>query len=648
MIKLNPSTRLKVKRDTFFLPDPQGGVYFRNNKSSFRIEGGTIYQWMEKLMPMFNGEQTLGDLTEGLTPPYRNRVYEIGETLYKNGFVRDVSQDRPHQLKAKVLEKYTSQIEFIENFVDSGAYRFQEYRQAKVLAVGSGLFMVSLASALIQSGLPKFHFMVTDTVPTNLSRINELVHNANKDDFEVEVEQVPFEKGEMRSFWQEAVKPYDWILYVSEDGNVNEIRDLNQVCKEERKAFLPAICLEQVGLAGPLVHPESEGCWESAWRRIHQSSLQLDQKLQSFSSTAGSILANVTVFEFFKKATGIAGSNQSNQIYKLDLETLEGDWISFIPHPLVTNKSISRRLVDDLELRLKQERSKKEPSTSLLEYFSLLTSEETGIFHSWEERNLKQLPLSQCYVQVVNPVSEGPADLLPEVVCSGVTHEEAKKEAGLTGIEMYVTQMIKEFRDWKDKAGETISEGFIGIGAGETIEEAVCRGLQASLEEEWRNKKGDQLNPIFRVQLGEVKDARCRFYFDALTTLNGTPTIGLENEILGFPVIWVKSNGRRYTSTGLNITLALRSALQQALMNTQNQLHSTERKAESAVFLKEKEFKLDIPTCEEITHLELLQSSIQVLNSNSKRLFVYDLTFESFLKQELAGVYGVQVREEES
>ena len=40
-------------------------------------------------------------------------------------------------IKSKVLEKYASQIEFIENFVDSGAYRFQEYRQAKVLAVGS-------------------------------------------------------------------------------------------------------------------------------------------------------------------------------------------------------------------------------------------------------------------------------------------------------------------------------------------------------------------------------------------------------------------------------------------------------------------------------------------------------------------------------
>ena len=48
-----------------------------------------------------------------------------------------------------------------------------------------------------------------------------------------------------------------------------------------------------------------------------------------------------------------------------------------------------------------------------------------------------------------------------------------------------------------------------------------------------------------------------------------------------------------------------------------------------------------------MTRLELLQSSMQVLHQNGKRLFVYDLSFESFLKQELAGVFGVQIREEE-
>ncbi|HYK73695.1 MAG TPA: putative thiazole-containing bacteriocin maturation protein, partial [Pseudoneobacillus sp.] len=435
MTKLNDNSRLKVKRDTYYLPDPDGGVYFRNNLSSFRMEGSTIYQWIEKLIPAFNGGQSLGELTAGLTPPYRNRVFEIGETLYKNGFVRDVSQDLPHQLNGKILEKYASQIEFLENFADSGAHRFQEYRQANILAIGSGTFMVSLISALIESGLPKFHYMLTGTVPTNQERINELIDHASKADLEVEVEQVPFKIVEGSSFWQEAIEPYDWILYVSQEGNVKELRDLNMFCNEQRKVFLPAICLGQVALAGPMVHPETEGCWESAWRRIHESSLQKDEQLHSFSSTAGSILANVTVFEFFKKVTGIASTNQSSQFYKLDLETLEGDWISFIPHPLGTNKDVSFSLVENLDTRLKQARNEKEVHHFPLEYFSLLTSEDTGIFRCWEERDLIQLPLSQCYVQAVDPLSEGPAQLLPEVICSGFTHEEAKKEAGFTGIE---------------------------------------------------------------------------------------------------------------------------------------------------------------------------------------------------------------------
>lgn len=635
MTKLNSFSRLKVKRDTFFIPDPKGGVFFRNNVSSFSMEGSTIYQWIEKLMPMFNGERTLGELTEGLTAPYRNRVYEIGETLYTNGFVRDVSQDRTHQLKPIVLEKYASQIEFIENFTDSGAYRFQEYRQAKVLAVGSGPFMVSLASALIESGLPKFQFMVTDSLPVNLQRMDEMIQNIAAVDSEVEIKQVPY-KNEI-SFWQEAVKPYDWILYVSQDGNVTELKELSLVCKEQRRAFIPAIFLEHFGLAGPLVHPDSDECWESAWRRIHQSALQSNQPPQSYSSTAGAILANVLVFEFFKKAAGITDSSQSNQIYKLNLETLEGDWMSFIPHPLSENKSVSASLVEDLDIRMKQ--NDKESNYDLLDYFNRLTSKETGILHTWEERNLKQLPLSQSYVQAVNPLSEGPADLLPEVICSGLTHEEAKIEAGLTGLEMYVSQLEKRNR---------VTEGFLGIGAGGTTEEAVCRGLQAFLEEKLKNRKVDSHTSNVRVSLEKIEDGHCRYYLQALTTINGTPAVGLENDIFGFPVMWVKTHGYRYASPGLSTTLALRKALQQALMDIQNNTAPSGRVKESTVYLKEREITIEIPASESHTYLELLQSSIEILKQNNKQLVVYDLTFEPFLRQELAGAFGVQVREGDS
>jgi putative thiazole-containing bacteriocin maturation protein len=654
MENLNASSRLKVKKDTFFLPDPNGGVYFRNNSISFRMKGSTIYQWIEKLMPMFNGEHTLGELTDGLSAPYRNRVYEIGEILYQNGFVRDVSQDRPHQLESRILKKYASQIEFIESFVDSGAFRFQVYRQAKVLAVGSGPFFVSLVSALLESGLPKFHVLITDSMPTNRQRLKELVENARKMDSEVAIEEIALQRRAGGSSWQEVVQPFEWILYVSQEGNVEELRSLHAVCREEKKGFLPAIYLQQVGLAGPLVHPDSEGCWESAWRRIHRSALRKDRQLQPFSSTAGAMLANVIVFELFKKVTGLTKSEQRNQFFLLDLETLEGGWHSFIKHPLVTTECVSAELVQDLDLRLKQNASCDDPSR-LFHYFSQLTSTESGIFHIWEERDLKQLPLSQCCVQTVNPLSEGPAELLPEVVCAGLTHEEARREAGLTGIEAYVSQMadllVMASLNHKEEVGVIEPEEFIGVGAGETIAEGVCRGLQKCLDKKLSKRQVNQREPIFRVRLGSVDDEHCRFYLQALTTMHGPPMIGLGEKVSGFPVVWIGTNGRWYGSAGLNITMALRKALEQALMNAQNQAASFRIQAlgDSSILLNEKEpLILEISACEETTQLEFLQSAMQVLKRNSMRLFVFDLAIEPFLKEELAGVFGVLLRKEDS
>ncbi|MGX1901143.1 putative thiazole-containing bacteriocin maturation protein [Thermolongibacillus altinsuensis] len=654
MANLNASSRLKVKRDTFFLPDPNGGVYFRNNSISFRMKGSTIYQWIEKLMPMFNGEHTLGELIDGLPAPYRNRVYEIGEILYKNGFVRDVSQDYPHQLESRILKKYASQIEFIESFVDSGAFRFQVYRQSEVLAIGSGPFFVSLVSALLESGLPKFHVLVTDSMPTNRLRLKELEENARKMDSEVAIEEIALQRGAEGISWREVVQPFEWVLYVSQDGNVEELRILHAVCREEKKGFLPAISLQQVGLAGPLVHPDSEGCWESAWRRIHRSALREDRPLQTFSSTAGAMLANVIVFELFKKVTGVMKSEQRNQFFLLDLETLEGHWHSFIKHPLAAPECVAAELVQDLDLSLKQNSRCGDPSR-LFHYFSQLTSTESGIFHMWEEGGLTQLPLAQCCVQTVNPLSEEPAELLPEVICAGLTHEEARREAGLTGIEAYVSPMIDLLvtasLNNEEEVGMITPQEFIGVGAGETIAEGICRGLQRCLDEKLSKRQVNQREPIFRVRLDSIEDEHCRFYLQALTTMHGPPTIGLGEKVLGFPVVWVGTSGRWYGSAGLNITMALRKALEQSLMNAQNQTTSHRMQAldDSSILLNEKEsLSLEIPACEKMTQLELLQSAMQVLKQNSMRLFVFDLAIEPFLKEELAGVFGVLLREEES
>lgn len=656
MINVNPSMRLKVKGDTFYNPDPNGGVYFRNNLCSFRLEGRTIDQWIEKLIPMFNGEHTLRDLTDGLPDQYIDQVYNIVEILYQNGFIQDVSQDIPHQLPDEVLKKYASQIEFLENISDSGAYRFQSYRQNKVLAVGSGPFFISLVAALLGSGLPRFHMLITDSVPTNRQRLMELAADARKTDPEVALEEVILLKESMNS-WREAVQPFDWVLYVSEAEDIKEIRALHAVCREKKKALLPAMVLRQAGLAGPMVHPANEGCWESAWRRIHRSALYKDSQLHTFSSTAAAMLSNVIVFELFKTVTGVTESERNHTFFLLDLETLEGNWHSFLPHPLVTGHTAAAERIHDLEM-LSEQNSDRRKSSGLLPFFSLLTSSESGIFYIWEEGDLKQLPLSQCRVQVADPLSEGPAELLPDMICTGLTHEEARREAGLAGIEAYVTRMadlpVATILVHQEVEGSMIeSREFVGIGAGETAAEGICRGLQKCLIEELSKQQAVQKPSVFRVQLNAttLEDERCLFYLQALTTIEGVPMIGLGAEVCGFPVMWVGTGGRWYGSVGLNVTMALRKALQYALSKAQNKSACLATKAMEvlSVLLEEKGPQiLMIPSSEEAAQAEVLQSALQILKRSHKQLLVFDLTLEPFLKEGMAGALGVLLREEDA
>ncbi|QED48160.1 putative thiazole-containing bacteriocin maturation protein [Cytobacillus dafuensis] len=653
MTKITPSMRLKVKRDTFFFPDSNNGVYFRNNLCSFRMEGSTIDQWVEKLMPMFNGEYTIGDLTGGLPNQYQNRVNEIAEVLYKNGFVQDISNDRSHQLSDQILKKYASQIEFLNNFGDSGAYRFQTYRQTKVLAVGSGPFLVSLVSALIESGLPKFHFLIKDSNQTNRRRMMEIVSHARLTDSEVAIEEVFLQK-EGKDSWREIVQGYDSIMYVSQDDDIEELRSLHAICREEGKMFIPAISLQQVGLAGPLVNPESKGCWESAWRRIHQSALSKDEEFTAYSSTAGAMLANVIVFELFKEITREEKSEQEYQFFLLDLDTLEGNWHSFIPHPMVDG-NVSAEWVQDLDLQIENSKRKSEESVLFL-ILSHLTSAESGIFHIWEEGDLSQLPLAQCRVQAVDLLSEGPAELLPEIISAGLTHEEARRESGLAGLEAYVSR-IANLLDTTQSPQQEVNGSFsdekeyVGVGAGETIAECVARGLQRCLEEELNKQLFDQKYLISRVLLSEIGDERCRYYLQALTTLQGEPVIGLGEEVDGFPVVWIGTNDDWHRNTGLNITLALRNALQQALMDAQNKVNSnTMQQVEaSSILLEEKAPQnIIIPACEDIAQPEVLKYALQTLEQNHKRLSVIELAVEPFLQEGLARVYGVLLRKEES
>ncbi|WP_267934269.1 putative thiazole-containing bacteriocin maturation protein [Paenibacillus profundus] len=651
---MNPSMRLKVKGDTFFLPDSNGGVYFRNNTGSFRMEGDMVDRWIEKLMPMFSGDYSMADLTDGLPEPYRVRVYEIAEVLLNNGFVRDTSQDRPHGLPEAVERKYAAQIEFLDSLGGSGAHRFQTYRQANPIAVGSGPIFVSLVAALLESGLSRFRILITNRATTDRQRISELTATARLSDSEIEVEEI-FPSNDGFLDWPEVVRLADSVLYVAQDDDPRELRALHAACRDAKKLLVPAIYLRQAGIAGPLVHPDSDVCFESAWRRIHRTALGDADQPTAVSTTPEAMLANVVVFEWLKTVSGTTASELNGQLFLLDPETLEGEWHSLLPHPLVRGLRPAEP-TDPFDLPVDQ-RTERQEADRLLSYFYRLTSAKTGILHRWEEGDSKQLPLSQCRVQAVDPLSEGPAELLPQIVCVGMTHHEARREAGLAGIESYVSRLagvLKAARPAQPDSASPLElqpQEYVGIGAGETVAEAVFRGLRKCLFEELKSRSESSLPSVYRIKLSKVEDDICRYCLRALTTMRDAPVIGLGQEAAGFPVVWVGTNGYWYGGVGVNRTMALREALRQALMKTQNDAADIQGQILERSSVKVEDAlpqSLTIPGFDESEYGMILQSVRQILQWNRKRIAVVDLSTEPFMKEELAGVFGVSLREEET
>ncbi|MCY9389686.1 bacteriocin maturation protein, partial [Bacillus haynesii] len=120
------------------------------------------------------------------------------------------------------------------------------------------------------------------------------------------------------------------------------------------------------------------------------------------------------------------------------------------------------------------------------------------------------------------------------------------------------------------------------------------------------------------------------------TVLYGKPEIGLGKNIEGFPVAWAGIRGRWYGSSGLNITLALRKALERALTD-KDPLKGAD------VLLEPGELKLAIPVSAALQ--KTLLSTLK--NNRGLQLYVYELPVEPFLKEKLAGIYCVQLRKEE-
>ncbi|CAG7654847.1 hypothetical protein ACFQI7_23055 [Paenibacillus allorhizosphaerae] len=505
------------------------------------------------------------------------------------------------------------------------------FQEEGVLAVGSGPILLSLIESWYESGSSKLAVFVTSFQPTDMAALTKLAEDAQRSNPDVTLHIAAAAGGEVPD-WRTIIRPFSFILYVSHCGDLEELRQLQHACIAERKPMLPAIVLKGIGMAGPLLHSDGNGSWESAWRRLHRTVFPRDGEPHCFSAAAAALLSNILVHEWHIAAAGAKEPNCVNQCFVLNPAALTGSWHPVTPHPLVSGYEPARPV--ELELTIGANDEPEDPE-EWYAGFNRLTSQVTGVFHVWEECDLIQLPLAQCLVQAADPLSEGPAMLLPPLVRSGLTHEEARRESGLAGLEAYADRMIPLlFSGWSSSRHDEI-----GVGTGCSIAEAVGRGLTSCLSKTWGKRTVSDERAITRIHCTAVEDVRCRFYLQALKRIEGKPLIAVGEPLLGFPVVWVYSGSSWYGSVDLHFTLALRRSLQKALSQT-------EAVAPASIVCGQQETRtVTIADGEPLTYASLIQSAVQLLKQSHKRLQPFDLRNEFFLGTGPFVTYGVTIGE---
>ena len=145
--------------DVRFLP-AEAGVSVRAPGHEATVEAPGLYPWFERVCPFLDGEHSVVDLVEKLSPMAAQRVLGLVEFLLREGFARDAQYDVPHTLSHSTRSLYAAVIEFLAREADSPERRFQSYRECAPVLVGSGRLLTATALALLASGVENLRMHV--------------------------------------------------------------------------------------------------------------------------------------------------------------------------------------------------------------------------------------------------------------------------------------------------------------------------------------------------------------------------------------------------------------------------------------------------------------------------------------------------------
>ncbi|HET8840173.1 MAG TPA: TOMM precursor leader peptide-binding protein, partial [Ktedonobacteraceae bacterium] len=457
---LAPSMQPKWKIDTYYIP-LSDGIYLRGNNNRLILKGKSLYSLLERLIPNLDGNASLEEITAGLDVNRKRMLTKLLEKLLAHDFLSDASQDQQHTLCPLELETYALNIAFIESFQVSAASRFEDFRNKRLLLIGSGPCFTALVQACLQSGVKKISAIITSENATEASSRQELLHVFANDTFEQTMDFIDAPSWNNEAEVGNTIQTYDAILHISKKPLLARSQLLNRLCLEQRKVFIQAILVADRVWLGPLVCPETGGCWECAWRRLQAtltdfSAQSLHYEFQdhflstdseSLAGPGATIVANQLIFTLFQYFTRTNSSEVVGKLSAFDPTTLLSENHTFLPHPhcLACQRSIVPTAVQFLEQIQWLQRQEPEDPDMLLDKVAGCIDEKLGLFAAPNNRNFVQVPLAVYKVPISHPArrhsSEG-----SDIVAVGVDTRDAQRQAVQKACMYYAASLVDQRR----------------------------------------------------------------------------------------------------------------------------------------------------------------------------------------------------------
>jgi putative thiazole-containing bacteriocin maturation protein len=473
------NTRPKFKADTYCIP-VSDGVYLRGNNSRLMLKGKSLYPLLKHLVPHLNGAVTLAEITEGLDADRKRMVTNLIEKLFVNHFLQDAGQDQFQALRPDELDTYAPDITFIDSFQAGAVPRFEGFREKQLLLAGSGAGFAALVRASTQCGVKRISGLITPEKELAANPRQDGLHEfaSTLSEQAAELKEAPCWEDEVEV--RDMIRAYDAILHISERPVLARARLLNRLCLEERKPFIQAIIVNDQVWLGPLVHPEVEGCWECAWRRLqanleHLSSYgfhdqPLDSSSRSLGMPAAMLIANRLLFELFRYFTRSGPSQTARELSVMDLATLLSESHVFLPHPhcLACQRSVAPTEQEFFgQIQQLQQQSPVDPD-ALFGQIGEYVDEKSGLFRTIDEDDFVQAPLAVCKITTSLPLL-GERQREPiDAVAVGTDTTGAHLRALQKACERYAANLVDRRRLL---SGEAVQQGaFPVLSCGQLVD----------------------------------------------------------------------------------------------------------------------------------------------------------------------------------